>query len=221
MKKVTTLFIFGLLLYAFFPAVNAAWAQNGKNLFDTSKIIRQENIPANPNSVLTITFYPFTNIQFLSGSFTSNVTIYIYQDNFNFIKKALPNGQSPISSYYFTFKSSDGKSVFPLKPIRITSYNNFDKTNTYFYPLKSASQIDTANQKQWPGHLKISTDLPIDDSGFIVAANINLDGTINPTIITTGVPNNNSGLGQTNGKAPLNLLNKFMPLIVILIIIIR
>lgn len=216
LKKLLFIPLFILLFFQLNILQNKTNAQNSNSLFDTKFVIRQEKINANSKTPLVLSLYPFTTLVFQPGSFKSDVTIYVYKDNFINIKNILPKGQSPISSYYFIFKNSEDKIVLPLIPLRVQSYNNYINTNTYFYPLSTASQIDKLNQKEYKGHINVNTNLPINDSGFIVAANIELNGndeTLNPTTITEKIIN-------TKQNQKLNNLFALFPFIVIFIIIV-
>ena len=163
LKKTLFITIVLALFYIFNITQNVTFAQNKSLLFNTNFAIREEKINASSKTPLVMSLYPFTTLIFQPGSFTNDVTIYVYKDNFDNIKNILPKNQSPISSYYFIFKNSDGKTVLPKIPLKVQSYNNFIDTDTFFYPLNSTFQIDTINQKQWKGHINVNTDLPIKD----------------------------------------------------------
>ena len=219
MKKTNILLIFLLFGFSFLMFSKSSFAQNSNSsLFDTANPIRQEKINANAKTTLAISLFPFSTIIIKPGSFNEDVTLYISLGIWNKLKTALPKDQSPISSYYLVFKSKDG-TVYPSNPLSIESYNNYINTNTFFYPLSSPDTIDTANQKNWPGHIRVRTDLPVKDSGFIVAANIDLkpnDSSLHPKPITPSIGQNTT-VPKTDLKA--DLLIPALALLIIIIII--
>lgn len=171
-----------ILFFIFATASNAAFAQN-QSLFDLSTAIRQEKITKNQKTQV-VSLFPFTTLTIKPGTFNQDVTLYVYPGAWNNIKTALLNEQSPISSYYLVFKSKND-TVYPSIPLTIESYNNYINTDTFFYPVTQSGEIDRENQKNWPGHIRVRTELPVKDPGFIVAANIDLkpnDSSLNPTI---------------------------------------
>lgn len=182
-KFITKLLPLLILFLVFAIASNAVFAQNNQSLFDLSTPIRQEKI-TNIKETQAVSLLPFTTLIIKPGSFQEDVTLYVYPGAWNNIKTALLNEQSPISSYYFIFKSKND-TVYPSVPLTIESYNNYINTDTFFYPVARLGEIDRENQKNWPGHIRVRTELPVKDPGFIVAANIDLkpnDSSLNPTI---------------------------------------
>jgi hypothetical protein len=198
MKK-TLKFTIYYLLFTIFTLILPiqTFAQNNQSLFDLSTPIRQIKIP-NSQQALYVSLLPFTTLTIKPGSFSEDVTLSVYLGAWNNLKTAIPKNQSPISSYYLVFKSSNSSVVYPSIPLTIESYNNYVDTDTFFYPTVSDKEIDTQNQKQWKGHIKVNTELPVKDQGFIVAANINLkpnDISLHPNTISpspSSIPNQTS-----------------------------
>lgn len=223
MKKINILLIISFFISSLFLFAENSFAQNNQSLFDLSTPIRQEKISASAKTTLAVSLFPFTTLVIKPGSFQENVTLYVYPGVWNNLKTALPKDQSPISSYYLIFKSKDS-TVYPSIPLTIESYNNYINTDTFFYPIASSGEIDKENQKNWPGHIKVRTELPVNDSGFIVAANKDIS------------PNDSSLLiSQTPSQAPerdltpvpsqnniftLSRLSSLLPTVVTLIVVI-
>ncbi len=205
MKKIKLLLVLPLILLSLFLA-KTSFAQTPQGnfpnnpFFNTSTPAVTSFIQYGEKTAKQINVPPFSTITVPSGSFSDNVTVYIFNGNWNKIKAVLPSGQSPISSYYIVFINSKGSMVLPTNQITIQSYNNYINTDTYFYPMGAVGSIDTANAKSWSGHILVNTPLPIQDSAFIVAVNKNLsqnDPSLNP--------NSNLGNGNTNSTPlPLN-----------------
>jgi hypothetical protein len=80
--------------------------------------------------------------------------------------------------------------------------------------------IDTQNQKNWPGHIKAITDLPVNDSGFIVAANIDLRAN-DSSLLNSQTPTQNLTPTITQNN-PFNLgnLTSLWPIAIAIIIVI-
>jgi hypothetical protein len=145
-------------------------------LFDFSKEILQQKIQATAKDIQLIKLPPFTTISIKPGTFDQDTIIFVYRGDFDKIKAALPKDQSPISSYYLKmFSTKTGMATKPLMPINIQSVNNYSNTNTFYYPIDYTESIYPTNIKNWNGNILVNTDLPINDSAFIVAADKNLD----------------------------------------------
>jgi hypothetical protein len=189
MKKTNLLFItYCLLLVVLLSlfAKNSFAATSNVSLFNLSNIVLQQKLNADAKNPQVIVL-PFSTLVVNPGTFKNDAFIFIYEGDFDNIKKVLPQGQSPFSSYYLVFRQTNGLPAILFKPISTQSYNNYVNTNTYFYPLASSSLIDKANEKTWQGNVFAKADLPIQDVGFIVAANINLkqdDSSLHPKFVT-------------------------------------
>ncbi len=196
MKKIKLLLGLPLIL-AFLLLAKVSFAQTAapdvvtyNPLFDMSKTAATSFIQYGEPQAKRIDIFPFTTVIVPPNSFKDNVTVNIYQGNWDKIKAVLPKDESPISSYYIVFINSKSKMVLPSNPITIQSYNNFTGTDTFFYPIGAIGNIDVANAKKWPGHIFVNTPLPIQDSAFIVSANKLLqksDPSLNPPSPNTTV----------------------------------
>lgn len=178
-----------LTLILFFISAGISYAAPAP-LFNLKTEVLRQNIDPSQNAI-TVPLLPFSNLIIKPGTFNETVTLHVFTGDFNQIKNTI-KGQSPTASYLFLFNTKNG-TVFPAVPLEIQSYNNFNNTNTYFYPVSSPFNIDSANGKNWNGNIKADVQLPLNDSGFIVAANINLnanDKALNPLSPTVSVQNN-------------------------------
>lgn len=158
--------------------------------FDMSKTAATSFIQYGEPNAKKIEIFPFTTIVVPPNSFKDNVTVNIYQGNWDKIKAILPNEQSPISSYYIAFVNSKNKMVLPSNPITVQVYNNYVGTNTFFYPIGAAGNVDVANAQKWTGHVFVNTALPLQDSAFVVSVNKLLqktDTSLNPPSPNTQV----------------------------------
>lgn len=164
-----------MLLLFFVPLQRSFAITSTPVLFDLSKIVLQQEIPANTKEVQLLKLFPFTTIAVNPGTFDQDVMVFVYKGDFDKIKAALPPGQSPISSYYLIFRSTRGIFATPLLPLNVQSYNNYSNTDSFYYPVDSSQKIDEANKKNWSGNILVNINLPITDTGFIVATNKNLD----------------------------------------------
>ena len=156
-----------LLLVVF---TNVSYAESNP-LFDLKNEVIRQNINLSKNNII-IPLPPFSNLIIKPGTFKETVALHVFKGNFNEIKSKI-YGQTPFSSYLFLFNTNKG-TVVPALSLEIKSYNNYNNTNTYFYPVYSPFYIDTTNVRSWNGNIKVDTYLPVVDSGFIVSANIDL-----------------------------------------------
>jgi hypothetical protein len=223
MKKINIFLI--LLLFGFsliwFVKSSVAQGINSNTLFNLSTIVQQTEINANAKTPLAISLLPFTTINIKPGTFKEDVMLFVYKGDFEKIKTILPKGQSPISSYYLIFRNArQGFPVNPIVPLEIQSYNNYINTNTYFYPTNSPIAIDTINEKNWPGHIKIRTDLPINDSGFIVAMNKILQPNDSSFLNSQNTKQNLTPTATQNNLVNLSKLVSLWPFALALIIVI-
>lgn len=175
MKKI----LFAVFLFLLFVFVTkSSFAQNTLDLPFLA--------PGTPKTIVNvtdskkeqkITLDHFTNIIVQRDTFSEkDVKILVFEQDFDSVKlNILPKGQSPIVNYYFVYANNQGKLLTPAKPIKIESYNNFVKSLTFFYPLDKYGKIDSKNQASQPGPVLFKTDLPINNPGFIIAVNKNLD----------------------------------------------
>ncbi len=210
MKKIKLLLSLPLIL-AFLLLANVSFAQTTapdvvtyNPLFDMSKPTATSFIQFGERQAKRIDIFPFTTVIVPANSFKDNVSVNVYAGNWDKIKAVLPKGQSPISSYYLAFVDSKNKMVLPSNPIIVQSYNNFVETNTFFYPIGAAGNIDVANAKNWPGHIFVNTELPIQDSAFVVSANKALqkdDPSLHPPLPNTTVTQPASGPSASTQKA--------------------
>lgn len=171
MNKIKLIFIIALSIALLSFAKQSLAFEDPNAIFSLSKTVAQQKIPKSPKNVQVVNLLPFTVLVIKPETFQQDVTISVFEGNFDNIKKILPQDQSPISSYYFVFRSNDGVPVAPLVPINVQSINNYIDTNTFYYPMSSIREIDKANQKEYQGHIRVNVDLPVNDPAFIVAAN--------------------------------------------------
>jgi hypothetical protein len=176
MKKNKLLF-YALIISVFFLFTGNIYAQSTpsslvNSYFDLTKPVVLKELPiASTKTQQNINLPPFTNITIQEGTFSVPVHLGIYQGNWDSIKKLIPQNQSPITSYYLIFVDFSNKPIKPSKNILIHSSNNYPKTTTYFYPLSENGTIDTNNEIQKPGPVYLQTELPSDDSAFVIAVN--------------------------------------------------
>lgn len=171
MKKIK-LFVIILLSAIFVLSVNSSFAlENPNATFNLSNIFKQENVTWNSKDVTVLNISPLAILVIKPGTFKEDVTALVYEGNFDNIRNKIPVGQSSISSYYLTFRASKGYPVTPLIPINVQAVNNYAYTDTFFYPMLSATEIDKPNEKFYKGNVRINENLPVNDPGFIVAVN--------------------------------------------------
>ena len=169
MRKIKLIVKLLPLLILFFFFAQTSFAQNANGSFFDSKVVFSQRV--NPNSQQAFIIGPFTSIIIQPKTFKEEVSLYVYEGNFDKIKAALPPSQSPISSYYLNFLNSKNQTITPELPIIIHSYNNYINSKTYFYPLTSTNQIDRNSVQEIPGPIKVIKQLPVKDVAFIVAVN--------------------------------------------------
>jgi len=189
MRKILLLACSLLFLILAFTKTSFAQAPTTEvqNYFDTTKQAANVFLSKGSTAAQTINLPPFTNIIIDPGTFAGNTNVIVFKGNFDNIKTLIPAAQTPISSYFVVFfDSSKGNSVSALKPLHIISYVNYVKKTAFFYPLNSSFKIDSANQKQTPSPVKLTVDLPLNDSAFIVSSSIVLaknDMSLNPAVL--------------------------------------
>ncbi len=171
MNKIKLIFIIALSIVLLSFAHQSFAFEDPNAIFSLSKVVTQQKIPRNSKDVQVVNLLPFTVLVIKPETFQQDVTISVFEGNFDNVKKILPQDQSPISSYYFVFRSADGVPVSPLTPINVQSINNYIDTNTFYYPMSSIREIDKVNQKEYQGHIRVNVDLPVNDPAFIVATN--------------------------------------------------
>ena len=178
MRKFLLSLVFFLL---FFQA--PAFAQSVQiSGFDYSNPVKESTTDPK-TGITTIELLPFSAVFIDPGTFPQGFTFEAAKGNWDRMKELIPQEQSPISSYALTFYDSLGKQIKPSKPLRIQSFNNYTGTNTYYYPLFSDGSLDNEKVAFWQGNIKVTTQLPIDDPAFIVAADANIpsnDPTLDP-----------------------------------------
>jgi len=216
MKKIKLLLILPFV-FAFVLLADRSFAQVPQGItnnpfFDMSKTVTSSFIPVDDKNPKEIIIFPFSKVIIQPKSFTDNVNVYIFEGNWDKLKTILPKDQSPVSSYYLVFVDSKGKTVFPTNEITVISYNNYINTDTFFYPLGAAGNIDVANSKKWPGHIMVNTLLPIQDSAFVISANKILDK--NDPSLRLLANQGNSQKNSGNQQASANL-QKFGALILL------
>ena len=178
MKKILLL-ILPLFLFLFLARPSFAQNTTGNPLFNFFT-------PGTPKNFFTITdskkeqkflLLPFTNIVIQENTFSeNNINLSVFEGNFDNIKtNILSKGYSPIASYYFVFKNTQGKDLIPGKPIKILTYNNYLKSTTFYYPINKNGKIDTQEQISQPGPVLFKADLPVNDPAFVIAVNKDLD----------------------------------------------
>ena len=182
-------------MFAFLLLAKVSYAQStapsvipNNPLFDMTKPVATSFIEYGSKTAKTINIFPFTTIVIPPNSFKDNVAVNIYGGNWDKIKAVLPKDQSPIASYFIVFVDSKSKAVLPSNQINIQVYNNYVGTDTFFYPIGAIGNIDAANAGKWPGHIFVNTQLPIQDSAFIVSVNKLLqknDPSLNPPAANT------------------------------------
>lgn len=169
MRKIKLIVKLLPLLILFFFFAQTSFAQNANGSFFDSKVVFSQRV--NPNSQQAFIIGPFTSIIIQPKTFKEEVSLYVYEGNFDKIKAALPPSQSPISSYYLNFLNSKNQTITPELPIIIHSYNNYINSKTYFYPLTSTNQININSVKEMAGPIRVNEQLPVKDIAFIVAVN--------------------------------------------------
>jgi len=172
-KFIIILFTISILLFVF--TKNSLAAEINSNIYDLTTTTKLEQIKAPSTADTKISLPPFTTITVKKGSFREDVTLSVYEGDFDKIKALIPKGQSPISSYYFVFKNQKGLTVFPSIPLTIESVNNYSNTDTFYYSLLPNITVDKQDQKKWSGNVSVNVILPIKNSGFILATNKILD----------------------------------------------
>lgn len=190
------------LLFFFLP-LQRSIAQSPNSLFDLSKVILQLKVTASDKDVRLVKIPPVTTIVVKPGTFDKDVIIFVYQGDFDKVKAALPLDQSPVSSYFFVIKTIDGSIVTPSIPLNVQSYNNYSNTNTFYYPVDSSQKLDDLNKTSWTGNVLAKADLPITDSGFIIAANKDL-AKDDPALSTGTIANNNPSVAPSSNALKEN-----------------
>ncbi len=220
MKKIKLLVVLPLIL-AFLLLGKTSFAQTppatipNNPLFDMTKPVATSFIQYGETSPKTINLFPFTTITVPPQSFNDNVNVYVFEGNWDKLKTILPKDQSPIASYYLVFINSKGKVVTPSNQISAQVYNNYVGTNTYFYPMGSVGNIDVANSKSFTGHILLNTQIPIQDSAFMVGINKIIaknDSSLTPPTPGTYVP------AKTTSSGPSLYTQKVFALIFLIIV---
>jgi hypothetical protein len=214
MKKI--FLITSFLAFLFF--VGTSYAQT-PTLFSDSQITRTV-LPKGISTPKLILLFPFTRITIQPGSFNDDIQVIISSGNWNGIKSLIPKNQSPVSSYSISFFDSTGKIVYPAKPILVESYDNYVKTTAFFYPLDKNYDIDKSNVKSFPGPLLLKIDLPLQDSGFIVAVDKvldKMDPSLNPPLVPLPGASSQKTIPASPQNQGLTLLKNILPTILIVL----
>jgi len=128
----------------------------------------------------------------------------VYGGNFDKLKPLLPNGQSPLTSYYLVFKNSSGQTIFPSVPVNLIVNDKSAGTQTYYYPINSSGTFDTAKEETWKNPVATNVDLPVMDPAFVFAVSKNQ------------ITNSNVTVNQNNAKTTNSLLTTIAALIVVI-----
>lgn len=169
MKKI--LFLIILLTIIFLPT--KSFAQNF-SVFDTTTVAQQGKIKH--DTQMTVRLSENTSITIYPSTFKEDVNIYVYKAKPEVLAKLLGLDQVNIDSFYLLFGDSK-KLVKPTIPINVVSANNSPGTDTVFSPMNTEYSIDKQKQVVLSADQKIRVDLPVNDSGFIIASKVNTNAT--------------------------------------------